>query len=118
MPNVKLYQYEISPFSDKVRRVLKLKGIDYSIVEVLPSKASKLKHISASGKFPAMQWDDTLIVDSTDIIAFVEQQVPEPALIPTDLKARALAHILEDCCLLYTSPSPRDQRGSRMPSSA
>ena len=22
------------------------------------------------------------------------------------------------CCLLYTSPSPRDQRGSRMPSSA
>ena len=24
----------------------------------------------------------------------------------------------EHCCLLYTSPSPRDQRGSRMPSSA
>ena len=26
----------------------------------------------------------------------------------------AVAHV----CLLYTSPSPRDQRGSRMPSSA
>ena len=26
--------------------------------------------------------------------------------------------ILHDTCLLYTSPSPRDQRGSRMPSSA
>ena len=25
---------------------------------------------------------------------------------------------LEAACLLYTSPSPRDQRGSRMPSSA
>ena len=25
---------------------------------------------------------------------------------------------LEEACLLYTSPSPRDQRGSRMPSSA
>ena len=25
---------------------------------------------------------------------------------------------LRDACLLYTSPSPRDQRGSRMPSSA
>ena len=24
----------------------------------------------------------------------------------------------DDACLLYTSPSPRDQRGSRMPSSA
>ena len=26
--------------------------------------------------------------------------------------------LLHTCCLLYTSPSPRDQRGSRMPSSA
>ena len=29
-----------------------------------------------------------------------------------------LAHALSHTCLLYTSPSPRDQRGSRMPSSA
>ena len=28
------------------------------------------------------------------------------------------ARQLDDACLLYTSPSPRDQRGSRMPSSA
>ena len=28
------------------------------------------------------------------------------------------AHAHQFCCLLYTSPSPRDQRGSRMPSSA
>ena len=26
--------------------------------------------------------------------------------------------VVGDACLLYTSPSPRDQRGSRMPSSA
>jgi len=31
---------------------------------------------------------------------------------------RALVLELEKSCLLYTSPSPRDQRGSRMPSSA
>ena len=29
---------------------------------------------------------------------------------------RVIEHYLS--CLLYTSPSPRDQRGSRMPSSA
>ena len=29
-----------------------------------------------------------------------------------------LARSLTEACLLYTSPSPRDQRGSRMPSSA
>ena len=36
---------------------------------------------------------------------------------PSDF--RAIARIGQDGnCLLYTSPSPRDQRGSRMPSSA
>ena len=30
----------------------------------------------------------------------------------------AVCETLADICLLYTSPSPRDQRGSRMPSSA
>ena len=29
-----------------------------------------------------------------------------------------LCDVSNNCCLLYTSPSPRDQRGSRMPSSA
>ena len=34
------------------------------------------------------------------------------------LSGRSLVHMLCENCLLYTSPSPRDQRGSRMPSSA
>ena len=33
-------------------------------------------------------------------------------------KAQKLAPKADKPCLLYTSPSPRDQRGSRMPSSA
>ena len=34
-------------------------------------------------------------------------------------KSESSSYITEhDNCLLYTSPSPRDQRGSRMPSSA
>ena len=37
-------------------------------------------------------------------------------LLLTLLKAPTL--IEQTICLLYTSPSPRDQRGSRMPSSA
>ena len=33
-------------------------------------------------------------------------------------KSKRVFHIYINGCLLYTSPSPRDQRGSRMPSSA
>ena len=42
-----------------------------------------------------------------------------PILVFTDVQAdRMRAMIPIRSCLLYTSPSPRDQRGSRMPSSA
>ena len=41
-------------------------------------------------------------------------------LVTSALHLKASADTLSefDACLLYTSPSPRDQRGSRMPSSA
>ena len=35
-----------------------------------------------------------------------------------DCAGENLAEVYDMACLLYTSPSPRDQRGSRMPSSA
>ena len=42
------------------------------------------------------------------------------ALEGTDLGSKSIEDLVSDLnavCLLYTSPSPRDQRGSRMPSS-
>ena len=36
----------------------------------------------------------------------------------TTMIAIGIGLVLVNICLLYTSPSPRDQRGSRMPSSA
>ena len=47
----------------------------------------------------------------------------DPCDLASDISERAdaegdLATFRYESCLLYTSPSPRDQRGSRMPSSA
>ena len=44
----------------------------------------------------------------------------KPAALDKNGKIRDLSDHINDLnpCLLYTSPSPRDQRGSRMPSSA
>ena len=39
-------------------------------------------------------------------------------LVPGWVNGQEVGTMLIDTCLLYTSPSPRDQRGSRMPSSA
>ena len=60
------------------------------------SKASRVRVVGASHSFSALvPTDDTLI--SLDQMTGV---------------------IATDSCLLYTSPSPRDKRQSRMPSSA
>ena len=50
--------------------------------------------------------------------AGIEQLELEVGLKDQELELAEL--VIEDfkSCLLYTSPSPRDQRGSRMPSSA
>ena len=54
-----------------------------------------------------------------DTIASVKQAVGIPIIANGDIDTPEKAKsVLDYTCLLYTSPSPRDQRGSRMPSSA
>ena len=47
----------------------------------------------------------------------LDTPISEPSIVGTAVGA-AMAGMRPVACLLYTSPSPRDQRGSRMPSSA
>ena len=66
------------------------------------------------GDFPT----DQLIAkidDTTGVVVVVSPNNPTGGVLSKSdvLKIADVAH-----CLLYTSPSPRDQRGSRMPSSA
>ena len=47
-------------------------------------------------------------------IVTIKQNIPAPEYD----KCKQFMPLQHGDCLLYTSPSPRDQRGSRMPSSA
>ena len=49
------------------------------------------------------------VIPSSDVEAQVRVTCPDKTGLGSDITRT---------CLLYTSPSPRDQRGSRMPSSA
>ena len=60
-------------------------------------------------------------VEDNDIESFLlalnEKGIQEPEITAAASVMREKS-LKFDICLLYTSPSPRDQRGSRMPSSA
>lgn len=92
-----LYQFEISPFCDKIRRVLNVKNVPYAIEEVPPTKTlSVVRKLNPAGKLPFLVADGTVVADSTDIAYWLEEKYPEPRLVPEDPRERGLCHVLED----------------------
>lgn len=91
-----LHGYDVSPFSDKVRRALRLKGLAYEWCEVLVSRAGARKDLSPTGKYPVLEHDGAFIRDSSDILRHLDRAVPDPPLAPAAPRDRALADIFED----------------------
>ncbi len=94
---LRLYQIEISPFCDKIRRVLQWKQQPYEIKNLkLLETLTRLPRINPAGKVPALEHDGKVISDSTDIALYLEETFPERPLLPAEPEQRALCHILED----------------------
>lgn len=95
---IKLYQYEISPFCDKVRRVLHLKGQPYETQDISMWSAGTglLERLSPAGRLPVLEHDGRRVGDSTDIVSYLERTFPEPPVYPDSPRERAEAHVLED----------------------
>ncbi|MCR9104374.1 MAG: glutathione S-transferase family protein [Gammaproteobacteria bacterium] len=93
MSMITLYQFEVSPFCDKVRRVCHYKGVPYTVQEVSLLGAGKY---SSARKLPVIDDGDTRVEDSTQIVQYLEQKYPQPGLFPQDAAERALCNVLED----------------------
>lgn len=92
-----LYQFEISPFCDKVRRILHVKGQSYRVEEVSLARSRRaVPKINPAGKLPTLEHDGRIVPDSTTIAYYLEREFPEPALIPAGAEERAHCHVLED----------------------
>ena len=72
-----------------------------------------LKEISSKEKTGPSFQEKILAEKGLSVIAEIKRRSPSKGELKGNLDAVELAH-----CLLYTSPSPRDKRQSRMPSSA
>ncbi len=91
-----LHQFLISPLCDKVRRILHFKQLDYEVREYPLAARSEIRAMYAAGKLPCLEHGGQFIGDSTDIAHYLEEQFPQPALFPTDLRQRGLVHVFED----------------------
>lgn len=96
---MKLHQFATSPYCEKLRWVLDLKGVPYEIVEVRFGSPEHKALATRTGatSVPAVLTDDgRWLRDSTTIAADVEARFPRPALVPAEPRAAAAVRLWED----------------------
>ncbi|HVC43985.1 MAG TPA: glutathione S-transferase family protein [Candidatus Binataceae bacterium] len=94
---IKLYDFLPCPFGQKVRIVLAEKGLSYELVQIdLPQgehRKPDFLRLNPFGRVPVLVDEDTTIYDSTTIAEYLEDEYPEPPLLPavgsSALRARA-----------------------------
>ncbi|MEO1003977.1 MAG: glutathione S-transferase family protein [Cyanobacteria bacterium J06638_7] len=94
---MELHQFRHSAFCEKARLVLAAKGLDYTVVEVVPGLGQlELFRLSGQRQVPVLVDGAEVISDSTAIALHLEHQHPLPALVPADPAERAQVLLLED----------------------
>lgn len=87
MPDLILHHYELSPFSEKVRRILAFKGLEWRSVRA-PAVMPKPDLVALTGgyrKIPVLQIGSDVYCDTALIARVLERIAPEPTLYPTPL---------------------------------
>lgn len=102
--SVVLHQWEISPFCQKVARMLRFKGITFETVNYNGILGAKVPMLSKVGKVPVLDINGQRIQDSTRIARYLDEAFPDaPRLYPTDPMQKAAVELWEDWAdeLLY-----------------
>lgn len=96
MSEVVLHEYAISPFSEKVRRVLAYKGIPYRSVEqpIMAPKPDLTPLTGGYRRIPVMQVGADIYCDTALIIRRLDTLFPERPVVP--VKEQGLAMMIED----------------------
>jgi glutathione S-transferase len=82
-----LYHYGLSNCSQKVRIVLAEKGLGWTNHAVDIAKGehttAEYRRINPNGVVPALVHDGTIVIESSDIMAYLDEHFPSPPLCPS-----------------------------------
>jgi glutathione S-transferase len=93
---IKLYDSAFSPFARKVRMTLDHKGLNYEAVDgLLKANHEALKAVNGRVEVPALVDDDIVVVNSADIVAYLDYRYPENSVFPGEPAARVHARAWE-----------------------
>ena len=95
---IRLYDNAFSPFARKVRMVLEHKGLAHEVVDGLRrSTHDELRRVNGRVEVPALLHDGVLVVNSADIVAYLERVFPQQPVYPASDAAYVKARAWERC---------------------
>lgn len=87
-----LYDNPFSPLARKVRMALAFKGADFVPVDALErTQQPRLFATNPRGEVPVLVDDSLVVIDSADIVLYLEDRFPAPSLLPGSAAERARA---------------------------
>jgi glutathione S-transferase len=92
-----LFSYNVSPYAAKVRAVLRYKGVPFEERMVHPLERGELVRLSRQIAVPVIDDGGTVVADSTNIVAYLDERYPARPVIPRDATLRARALLVEEC---------------------
>jgi len=102
---LKLYDSAFSPFARKVRMVLEFKGLDFDVVDgLLKTNHEALKAVNRRVEVPALVDDEIVVVNSADIVAYLEFRYPTNPVYPESPAARVHARAWERAADTFIDP--------------
>ena len=108
MTSPTLYHYWRSSCSWRIRWSLQIKGLAYKLKSVNLLKQEQRSHeylsIVPAGQVPAFTTEQGLLVESVAILEWLEEQYPDPALLPKSPWAKAQIRALSQIIAAGTQP--------------
>jgi glutathione S-transferase len=102
---IKLYDSAFSPFARKVRMVLDHKALDYETIDgLLKSNHGALAAVNGRIEVPALMDGDVVVVNSPDIVAYLEHRYPQMPVYPQEPAARVHARAWERLSDTFVDP--------------
>src|SRR5260370_37991505 len=96
MGEINLYQYPISPVTEKVRRVLTYKHLKWHPIDCHYEDKTNLLAVTKGAwtRVPVLEWDGEVVYNSADIIKWLDRKVPANRVIPDD--SRLLIELIDN----------------------
>ncbi len=102
---MQFYDNAFSPFARKVRMVLEYKSLAFDAIDGLDrDNHETLAAVNPRAEVPALVDGDLTIVNSADIVAYLEHRHAQPAVYPDDPGTRARARAWERCADTVIDP--------------